>query len=92
VEAELYYVAQEALNNVIKHAKANRVKVDLRLAEDRTILVVQDDGIGFDIEAVESSGGLGLRSIRERIQSMGGKVELHSVPLGGTTLKIEVVI
>jgi PAS domain S-box-containing protein len=92
VEVELYYVAQEALNNIIKHARANRVKVDLRLAEDRTILVVQDDGIGFDIEAVGSSVGLGLRSIRERIQSIGGKVELRSVPLEGTTLKIEVEI
>jgi signal transduction histidine kinase len=66
------------------------VKVDLRLMEAKTILVVQDDGIGFDIEAVRSSEGFGLRSIRERIQSIGGKVELHSIPMGGTTLKIEV--
>jgi signal transduction histidine kinase len=92
VEVDLYYVVQEALNNVIKHAKANRVTVDLRLMEDKTILVVQDDGIGFDIEAVESSGRVGLQSIRERIQRIGGKVELHSVPLGGTTLMVEVEI
>jgi PAS domain S-box-containing protein len=90
VEVELYYVVREALNNIIKHAKAKRVKVDLRLMEAKTILVVQDDGIGFDIEAVRSSEGFGLRSIRERIQSIGGKVELHSIPMGGTTLKIEV--
>jgi two-component system, NarL family, sensor histidine kinase LiaS len=92
VEVDLYYVVQEALNNVIKHTKANRVTGDLRLMEDKTILVVQDDGIGFDIEAVESSGRVGLQSIRERIQRIGGKVELHSVPLGGTTLMVEVEI
>ncbi|MCI0440437.1 MAG: PAS domain S-box protein [Chloroflexi bacterium] len=90
VDLELYYVTQEALNNVIKHAQANSVRVSLTLDENSTVLIIEDDGAGFDVEAAARVGGLGLRSIRERVERIGGKVELRSLPQQGTTLKIEV--
>lgn len=90
VEAELYRVAQEALNNVIKHAQARRVTVHLRFSEERLCLIIQDDGIGFDLETARQSGGLGLHSMEERVQQIGGNLTLETAPGKGTTLRIEV--
>ena len=90
VEAELYRVAQEALNNVIKHAQAKQVTVHLRFSEERLCLTIQDDGIGFDLETARQSGGLGLRSMEERVQQIGGNLTLETAPGKGTTLRIEV--
>jgi signal transduction histidine kinase len=90
VEAELYRVAQEALNNVLKHAQAKKVTVHLRFNEERLCLTIQDDGIGFDLETARQSGGLGLRSMEERVQQIGGDLALETAPGKGTTLRIEV--
>lgn len=90
VEAELYRVAQEALNNVLKHAQAKQVTVHLRFNEERLCLKIQDDGIGFDLEMARQSGGLGLRSMEERVQQIGGNLILETAPGKGTTLRIEV--
>ena len=90
VEAELYRVAQEALNNVIKHAQAKQVTVHLQFDEERFCLTIQDDGLGFDPAEADRSGGLGLRSIRERVQQIGGSFTLETAPGKGTTLRIEV--
>ena len=90
VEAELYRVAQEALNNVIKHAQAKQVAVHLQFNEERLCLTIQDDGIGFDLETARQSGGLGLHSMEERVQQIGGNLILETAPGKGTTLRIEV--
>jgi signal transduction histidine kinase len=92
IEAQLYRVAQEALNNVIKHAQAKQVIVHLQFNEERFCLTIQDDGIGFDLETVGRSGGLGLRGIKERVQQIGGDLTLETAPGKGTTLRIEVGI
>jgi signal transduction histidine kinase len=90
VEEELYRIAQEALTNAVKHARAQKVIVRLLAGGDYFRLEVQDDGRGFDPAAAEQSGGLGLRSIEERVQRINGELTIDSRPGEGTTLKIEV--
>jgi signal transduction histidine kinase len=88
-ESELYRIAQEALNNVIKHARASQVKIQLTGEEGCIRLVIEDDGIGFDVEA-EGSGGQGLRNIRERAEKIGATCWIESVPGQGTIVNVEV--
>jgi PAS domain S-box-containing protein len=89
VENELFLVAQEALNNSIKHASASEVRVYLRQDEDSNIsLIVVDNGIGFDLELAEEGSGLGLTSMRERIESLGGTISYHSSVGQGTEVRV----
>ena len=91
LELTLYRVVQEALNNVVRHSKANRVQV--RLLEDEALIQcsVQDDGIGFDPKEISGRAGtnsLGLAGIRERVESVNGRFEIFSAPGTGTKLFI----
>ena len=88
-ETALYRIVQEALTNVLKHADATRVTVRLRLHERFVELVVQDDGGGFDPDAVRD-GGLGLVGMRERIALLGGRMAVESSKDAGTMLRAEV--
>jgi len=90
VQAELHQIAQEALNNALKHAHARRVQVRLHLCEDATRLVVQDDGVGFEPAAAEVGGGLGLPGMRERAHRIGGRLEIESAPGQGTSVLVVV--
>jgi signal transduction histidine kinase len=83
VKLVFYRVAQEALTNVAKHAHATRVRVDVMLEDGRIVLTVCDDGRGFDL-AQARPGTLGLRSMRERAEGVGGDFELVSVEGEGT--------
>jgi signal transduction histidine kinase len=87
-EAVLYRVAQEALSNVAKHAHAGSVRVELFEDDDVVMLVVDDDGVGFD-PVVQPQGNLdhfGMASMRERLELAGGTWEVRSRPGAGTTL------
>ena len=90
VQAELYRIAQEALNNVIKHAKARNVQVRLWFDETSTGLEVCDDGVGFEPETHRSGSGLGLAGIRERAQKIGGELQIESAPGQGTKISVRV--
>jgi signal transduction histidine kinase len=90
VEEELYWIAQEALNNVVKHAQAQKVTVGLRFDEERARLEVRDDGKGFEPATARQSGGMGLRGMAERAQRINGKLEVESAPGQGTSLKVTV--
>ena len=94
IEEELYWIAQEALNNVRKHAAAQHVTVHLHFAAASVCLEVQDDGVGFDPQAVraEGRGGGGLRSIAERTVRVGGKLTYESKPGEGTRVIVEVML
>jgi signal transduction histidine kinase len=85
----LYRVAQEAIHNVVKHAKATYVNVSLQQENPCTRLVISDNGVGFDTTK-EFTGHLGLRSMRERTLGLNGTFEVSSEVGQGTTLKIEV--
>ena len=91
-QEELYHIAQEALNNVLKHAKAPRVRVCLQFLEAVTRLEVCDNGIGFDPVTVRERGGLGLAGIQERVQRIGGSLQVDSAPGKGTRVTVQVPI
>jgi PAS domain S-box-containing protein len=88
-EEELYHIAQEALNNILKHANAQHVWVHLRFSEAETLLSIQDDGIGFLPTAV-GTGGLGLGSLKERAENIGANLEVESTPGAGTRIQVSV--
>jgi signal transduction histidine kinase len=92
VEEELYQISLEALNNVLKHAKAKQVLVQLLFEQDRCQLTIQDDGIGFDLERTDRFGGYGLANIRHRLEKIGGELTIITEPGKGTILDIEVIL
>jgi signal transduction histidine kinase len=89
MEQELYRVAQEALNNVLKHAHARQVTVRLDVSKDRAVLEVADDGVGFE-PSLRNGGGFGLPGMRERAERLGGGLQVESTPGQGTTVRAEV--
>jgi PAS domain S-box-containing protein len=89
VAEELFWIAVEAFNNVLKHASARRVRVRLSIAGGRVRLSIADDGLGFDPEAARSQSGMGLRSIAERAERIGGRLDVDTIPGQGTTVSVE---
>jgi signal transduction histidine kinase len=92
-ESHLYRLVQEALHNVAKHAKASRVSVALRSNPSETLLVIKDDGQGFDPRDAFSGSenrGLGLVSMRERATLSGGHLLIESSPGVGTTITVRI--
>ena len=90
VEEGLYRVAQEALNNALKHAHASSVSVRLRQDRRAVVLEVTDDGLGFDPATARERGGFGLCGMEERATRMGGKLTVQSSPGKGTKVRVEV--
>jgi signal transduction histidine kinase len=91
IEEELFRIAMEALNNALKHANPTTVTVALRKEEKREMpcieLSIMDDGIGFDPATKDGEGGLGLVSMKERIEKLGGELTILSAPGEGTQVK-----
>jgi signal transduction histidine kinase len=83
----LYRIAQEALNNTIKHAQAGRVEIRLETAGDGVALSVHDDGIGFDPWG-EHRGHIGLHTMQERAEQLGGVLHIESAPAQGTRIRV----
>jgi PAS domain S-box-containing protein len=92
IEKELFWIAVEAFNNVVKHANARQVEVRLLLDEERISLEIEDDGMGFEPDRARQSGGLGLRGMEERVQRIQGQLWIASTPGCGTTVRVEVAI
>jgi signal transduction histidine kinase len=92
VEAGLYRIAQEALNNVIKHSAATQVTVRLSAGDESLQLEVTDNGKGFDPAAVEDRTGVGLTSIQERVKSLGASLQIVSAPGQGTSIQVVVPV
>jgi two-component system NarL family sensor kinase len=89
VEAELYRLAQEALANVRRHARARDVTVDLRAAAGRLRLSLRDDGRGFEPRRI-AAGHYGILGMRERVRLLGGRLRVASRPGQGTTLSVSI--
>jgi signal transduction histidine kinase len=96
VEINLYRIAQESLHNIWKHAKAKAVAVLLEYRDNEIVLIVDDDGVGFDFANNESPefghSGLGVSGMRERAALVGGTLEIESQQYQGTTVFARVVI
>jgi signal transduction histidine kinase len=93
VEIALFRIAQEALNNVAKHARAHRVEIALEHANDECVMSVEDDGIGFDgVEGTSDKPkpGLGMVTMRERAQAVGGRFDVRALSARGTQLTVRV--
>jgi two-component system sensor histidine kinase UhpB len=85
----LFRVAQEALVNAIKHSDASQVRVELTGGPSNVALTIADDGKGFAADGL-SHAGLGLISMRERVESVGGVLEIREEPTSGTRLRVTV--
>lgn len=92
VEMELYRIVQEALTNVVKHARAQAVNIHLDFEPACFKMKVWDDGVGFDPLTAGLSGGLGLQNMQERMRQIGGWLNVESSPGHGTTITVEVKI
>jgi signal transduction histidine kinase len=89
----LFRVFQENLNNILKHSKAKHVQVTLTYLEDKFIMKVADDGVGFNVEekknSTSSAAGVGLKSIFNRAKLIGAEISMHSEPGHGTIVTIQ---
>ncbi len=95
-ETALYRIAQEALTNVLKHSHADRVSVILERRADHVLVVVEDNGRGFDVEALaatQASGrNLGLLGMRERAELLGGTLNVEATPGVGTSIFVRIPV
>ncbi|MCL7454166.1 MAG: PAS domain S-box protein [Anaerolineae bacterium] len=92
MEKELYRIAEQALNNALKHASATAVTTRIYFEGERLKLEIVDNGSGFDPQAIASGGGQGLVSMRERTAEMGGVLTVLSTPGQGTRVLVEVAL
>jgi signal transduction histidine kinase len=92
MEQQLLRIAQEAVANTVKHARASEVRIRLEMKNGRLRLSVADDGQGFEqTEAFSEVGGhFGLLGMRERAERLGGELQLHSAPGHGTEVEVKV--
>jgi signal transduction histidine kinase len=90
VESTVYRLVQEALTNVVKHARAERVDLKVSMDGDAVTVSVRDDGVGFD--PATTSEGFGLVGMRERLELIGGHVQVSSAPEQGTEVRAELPV
>ncbi len=92
IETVLYRVIQEIVNNIIKHAKASQVSMQLIRHDTEISVMIEDNGVGFDTSKIESSDGIGLKGIQTRIELLNGSVHFDSAIGRGTTIIIDVAL
>jgi len=86
IEQAFYRIAQEALENIVRHAQAESVRMELKLSGDELILNISDDGKGLNLSQASETEHLGLQGMQERAKNVGGRLEVNSQPLYGTTI------
>jgi len=96
VKTLMYRALQEALSNLVRHSRASRVAVSLKLSDHVLTLTVVDNGVGFDVQHILQqpagiASGIGLRSIREQSEALGARMSIQSGP-SGTTLRVSVAL
>jgi signal transduction histidine kinase len=89
-ETSLYRAIQEIINNIIKHAKANKISIQLVRHENELSVIIEDNGKGFDTSRLNNFEGIGLKNIISRIEFINGKVHFDSTPGHGTTVVMNV--
>lgn len=94
IVSTVFRIVQEALTNINKHAKASKASVLLQVTETDLLLIIEDDGKGFDISAMEHSrrsklsGGFGIEGMKERVELLNGSISFSSAPGKGTSVRI----
>ena len=84
----VFRIVQEALTNILKYAKATKVKVSLRVVKDRLKIKIEDNGCGFVLK--DKSKGLGLITMQERTSLLGGRIEIQSELKKGTSIIVDI--
>jgi PAS domain S-box-containing protein len=92
VEEGFYRITQEALNNILKHSEASTVTVSLNKLNNWVNLEIMDNGKGFELEMGNQHHGIGLQSMRERVERLGGKISVISKPGKGTRVKVSLLL
>jgi PAS domain S-box-containing protein len=92
IATPVYRMAQEALNNIAKHALADTVELQLRLRDDVLLLSIADDGQGIAFDAFDNPGSSGLVGMRERVSALQGAMQIRSAPGNGTSIQISIPI
>ena len=91
LETVCFRIIQEALTNVVRHARAKHVYVELRKRDTKLELIIRDDGIGFDVRRAQKrasrGASFGLFGIQERVRLAGGQIEIKSRPKRETTIR-----
>jgi signal transduction histidine kinase len=85
----VFRIIQESLNNMGKYANANNAKIELRKKDNKIVLIVSDDGKGFNLESSLLEEGLGLTSMKERAHLTQGEFSLKTKPSAGTVIQVE---
>ena len=88
-EVFIYRIVQELVNNAVKHAKANEIIVQLAFTNNKIIITVEDDGIGYDLNATKLNSGAGLENIAYRVDYFNGTIDTITSPNNGTSVNIE---
>jgi signal transduction histidine kinase len=89
-EIMLYRIIQELTNNVIKYADAKLLHIQVNRFDDELSLIVEDDGLGFDLETVQRANGLGLRSVQSRVEFLKGTMDIDTRPGNGTSVSVRI--
>src|SRR5262249_39054924 len=91
-EISIYRIAQESLNNVVKHSHASTARFQVRKDDGLLLMTLEDNGVGFDYETVmnRSSSGFGLANLRERVRLLGGTLKIETSPGKGTRLVVDI--
>jgi len=91
-EIKMHNITEECINNIIKHSKATKATISLKLKGNDLIIEITDNGIGFDTSKINPESGIGLSQIIARIDSVGGVIKITSQKNKGTKIFIEVPI
>ena len=89
-EIMVYRIAEEALNNTLKHANATSVSIRIGTRMEKSYMEIKDNGAGFNLEEKLQGGGMGLKNMQKRASDLGGVLEIHSKPGEGTTVFFEI--
>ncbi|WP_323757185.1 ATP-binding protein [Roseivirga sp.] len=91
-ELQLYRIVQELMSNILKHSKAKEANIQLTKGEDSVNLIVEDDGVGFDLKEVNKKAGIGLTNLKARVGKLDGNFHIDSGRGAGTTISIDIPI
>lgn len=91
-ESAIYRIIQEAVTNTLRHASARRIRVSFDTTKDAAIISIEDDGCGFDIQSDEAMNGIGLVSMRERAEIIGGQLLISSMEGKGTRITLSIPV
>ena len=89
LEIKIYRIIQELISNILKHAKATKITIQINQFKKVINVIVQDNGIGFDVEKIKEKNGMGLKSIKSRVYNLHGSIIIDSGKANGTTVTID---